>query len=399
LLPALASLAAHDAGVPFNPATLPGATPWSIALAARESILWGNEDRKDALPKDYLRRLFNAAKNLSEPDLEDAADSAKALLSPLTRIAYSQFPFQESVYEELSRTHALLVEGAADLELEVLGGDDAWMEILGAPVGQSVGATFLLQVAANVNSGWFDPAWLDHPDLQPMFERWPRDVIEYRALQLSRTFDEFKAAYDQVHNPPAGYEPYAFNPLTARPFVRMPNGLLLAPQPSLILRTMTPGVLYHAGMSACGTAFARDLGKLTEKYVGTLPGAIDGEIALHPEVEYSHAKQNLRSTDWFLVLDSAVITFEVKSARFGLLDRATTEGYEERVSAPLKKVPRQLRITAERLDSRHPAFAHIPSDRPRIGISVTGEPFYLANSTCMRDLRATAPFPTLIASL
>jgi hypothetical protein len=38
-------------------------------------------------------------------------------------------------------------------------------------------------------------------------------------------------------------------------------------------------------------------------------------------------------------------------------------------------------------------------DRPRVGVVVTGEPHYLANSAWMRELLRPAPFPTLVASL
>lgn len=46
-----------------------------------------------------------------------------------------------------------------------------------------------------------------------------------------------------------------------------------------------------------------------------------------------------------------------------------------------------------------PEFAHIPNDRPRISIIVTGEPHHLVNSPWMRNLFARPPVPMVTASL
>ena len=393
LLPALGALALVGGEPPFSPQLLRNAPPWAIALAARESILWGNEYRREGVTADDLRVVFNAHNSIHEGDV---APSTTGLLSMLTRLAYEQFPYQESIFEEVSRSHALLVDGIGEIDAEVLD-EGAWHRLLGAPLGQIVGATFFLQVAATKNSGWFDHKWLDRDDLQPLYARWPRHVIEQRAEQLSSSFEDFRTAYESVPHPPIGYERYAYNPLVARPFVRMADGRLLAPQPRLVLRTVSPSGLYYRGIKEFGTPFARDLARLTERYVGEQLASIDDSIELHPEIVYGKPEQ--KSIDWFLVLPSVVIMFEVKSARSGLLDRAAVDGFESRAKILFDKAITQLERSSEALDNRLTAFAHIPPGLPRIGIIVTGEPYYLANSTWMRDLLKQVPFPTLTASL
>lgn len=395
LLPALAAFTLADSSEPLSSRFSRTAPPWAVALAARESILWGNEYRDDTISGDYLRRLFNAHNDIAEPDLN--GDGVVELLGILTRLAYEQFPYQESIFEEVSRTHALMVEGIDQVELEVLHKDDTWQRLLGAPLGQVVGATFFLQTGANVNAGWFDETWLDRPDLKGIYNKWPRHVIEHRAADLTSTPDQFKQAYLAAPRPSPGHERYAYNPLVARPFVHMPDGRVLAPQPRLVMRTISPGGLYYAGLKEFGTGFARDLGRLTERYVGELLAAVDRDVELHPEVTYG--KPEKKSVDWFLVLPNVVVMFEVKSARYALLDRAAAPGFEQRTTALLNKATGQLVRTAEALAAKNPSFAHIPHDRPHIGIIVTGEPYYLANSGWMRDLLNEAPFPTLTASL
>lgn len=395
LLPALARLALVGGSPPYTAAVLSAAVPWAIALAARECVLWGNEYRNAEVTGDSLRVIMNAHNNIYEDQHYPTENSA---LDILIRLAYEQFPYQESIFEEISRSHALMVQGPAEIATEVLNGS-AWAQLLGAPLGEVVGATFFLQVATNDNDGWFDHAWLDRDDLQPIYKLWRREVIEARADQLSSTFDEFKEAYAAVPRPPPGYERYAYNPLLKRPLLRMPGGLLLAPQPALIMRTVSPGALYYRGMEEFDQPFARDLGHLTEHYVGRQLRSITPGPDLHPEIVYREGRDELKSIDWFLVFPSVVIMFEVKSARFGLLERAAFGDYQDKVKALLNKATEQLDRSSQALAACNPAFAHVPRDRPRIGIIVTNEPYYLANSPLVREMLTEVPFPTLTASL
>jgi hypothetical protein len=101
------------------------------------------------------------------------------------------------MFEEVARSHALLVERASEIETEVLN-PDAWEEVLGAPLAQAVGATFFLQVAANANAGRLDPLWFGISGLEPILRAWPRDGIEQRAEALSSSFPEFRIAYDTI---------------------------------------------------------------------------------------------------------------------------------------------------------------------------------------------------------
>ena len=393
LLPRLAKLACDMGEPPYDVQRLRLISPWAIALVARESILWGNEFRRPDVTDDALRTVFNAFNNLDE----DVDSSPNVAYSLLTRIAYEQFPYHESLFEEVSRVQAMLVEGLGDIDAEVLS-DRAWNELLGASIGHTVGATFLLQVGANNNQGWFRRDFLDNPGMQAVYGLWPRDVVERRLDDLTCSFGEFRTAYNAAPRPARGMEKYSYNPLTSNPFVMMPNGERLAPQPRLILRTVTPGGLYYKGIKRWGEPFARDLGKLTERYVGLQLRGLDGARVLG-EVTYTYGKQKIKSVDWFLILPNLVVMFEVKSSRLGLLGRAAVEGFEEGVRTVLGKAVGQLIRTDEALSMGRQEFEGIPADRRRIGIVITAEPYYLANTPWVRELIQKATFPTLTASL
>ena len=392
LLPALARLAAQN---PYDRVDLDLArtiAPWGIALIARESTLWGNEHRHAPVDQEALRRVFNAYNDLHEDEGERGDVS---LLSLITPIVYDQFPYQESIYEEVCRTHALLVEGLPHVNTRVVT-EQTWIDILGRPLDEMVAATFVLQVGANENNGWFNPGWLDQPNFAEVLKRWPRDLILARLDQLTFTREEFKDAYEAAPKPTDGRKRYTFNPLTARPFLRMPDGRRLAPQPRLILRTISPGSLYYTGIAHLHPKqFGGDLGLLTEHYVGRQLQTIEA-VQLHPEIKYGNPEK--KSIDWFLVLPNVVVMFEVKSTRFGLLQRAA-EGHEDAITNVIGGALKQLIRSDSAIANNNPAFAHIPTDRPRIGIVVTAEPYYLANSNPARDLTDDPPFPTLVASL
>ena len=393
LLPALGELAAASSPLAGSVDDILGAPPWAIAVAARESILWGNEHRDAEVDAEALRLIFNAQNSLDEGLSQDTVADF------LVRTAYLQFPYQESIYEEVARSHALLVEGAAEMQTEVLN-DDAWTDVLGAPLGQVVGATFFLHSAAYANRGWVDPNWLDRDDLWPIYAVWPKEVILRRLDDLSATIADLRVAYAAVPHPPAGFERYAYNPLVRRPFIRLDGGRFLAPQPRLILPTITPASLYYAGINRFDQSFSRDVGHLTEHYVGKQLRSIDPGITVHPEIAYRDGKQHLMSVDWFIDLPSTLVLVEVKSVRFGLLERAGFGDYEDDVRTLLNKSARQLERSAAAIEDGREEFAHLPQHKPRLGIIVTGEPYYLGNSPWFRDLVTTPPpFPTLTASL
>lgn len=398
LLPALAELALVEAPEPASRTDLQVAIPpWAIATAARESVLWSNEHRRSVVDDDALRRIMNAHARIAEVDT--TSDNIE-LLDVVTRIAYEQFPYQVSQSAEVSRSHALLVDGLGDVATTTFTPQTA-DRLLGAPLGQMVGATFMLHALASSQGGWVDPGVLDNPAFEVIFEHWPREVIELRMEQLSSTFKEFKQRYDAAPKPPRGHERFAYNPLVDTPFLKMGDGRLLAPQPSLIMRTVTPEVLFYAGVKEFGSqAFGNDMGWLTQHYVGRQLRLLEPSVTLLPEVEYWVGKDRKDSVDWFLVFDSLVVMIEVKSARYGWFAQAAADGYRDRAHNPLVKGVDQLIKTAALLKEGRPEFAHIPTDRPLAGIVVTTEPFYMANTPWVREeVLSRADIPVTVASL
>lgn len=346
--------------------------PWGLAVAARESLLYGNEHRSARVDHKALTKLmhkFQIAMSLSDEDR-----SAENLLIRLpTRLMYEQFPYQEPMFDELARSHAWMVEGLSDVETKVITEDSIAAMLDGVPLREAIGATFFLQVGALLNGGVYKQSWLDRSDFVDALKVYSRSSIEKTAARLTTTLHGFRAAFANRQDKSISIARFDYNPLVATPFVDLDDGPV-APSNQLILRTVTPAGLYYAGQAEHGKAFSDDLGGLFEHYIGRQLGLIhDAEVL--PEISFGKGG-GLKSVDWFVILPQLVILVEVKLRRLGIAERAGDAVLMEKLKDTLGKARTQLTRTVEHLSEGHAAFAAIPTDRPMLGMIVTAEPYY-----------------------
>lgn len=140
----------------------------------------------------------------------------------------------------------------------------------------AVAVALILSASAKNNSGFFDPTLLDQPSFARVLAVVSKnDILSVIDAVFAGDIEQFKQQAKEA--PPLPYlERYLFNPLTARPLLRMGDGRLIAPVMHTIGRKLSPIELYYLGVKRSGSAFARDMGKLQEDYIGrqlaTLPG-------------------------------------------------------------------------------------------------------------------------------
>ncbi|WP_158854867.1 hypothetical protein [Saccharothrix deserti] len=372
LVPAIARASAALGEPPYPDEVTRRMPPWGLAAAARESLLYGNEYRSKPVDTDALRTLmrkFQIAMDLSQDDVRDE----NFLVRLLTRVTYEQFPYQESMFEELARSHAWMVEGLPDVETKVITEESLAAMLDGVPLREAIGATFFLQVGALQNGGVYLQSWLDQPNFAEVLNLYPRSNIEKMATRLTTTPAAFKAAFKEHAVGSAKAARFDYNPLVATPFVDLGDGPV-APATRLILRTVTPGGLYYAGLAAHGKAFADDLGGLFEHYIGRQLKLING-AEVEAEIVFGKGGGH-KSVDWFVILPNLLILVEVKSRRLGPAARAGDAALLGSLDGTLGSAGKQLTRTVRHLAERHPAFVHIPTDRPMLGLIVTAEPFY-----------------------
>jgi hypothetical protein len=371
--------------------------PWALAAVTKASILHGNPHRR-AIPRE--RDIVTACRmheNLVPEELDHVGlNSAFAILA---RTLYEQFPYQEHGLAELARPVTFFDDYAGPNALKVIP-PAAMPELLGAPTVTATEIVVMLATSAERNSGFFDPAWLDQPQFAELLTVLPRDeilaVIRSVFAQTMAQFRQLNTEAEQ-RTPLPHLDRYAFNPLTSRPFVRLSDGRLIAPVRHLIPRRLTPLELYYVGLSRWGTPFTQELGYLHEDYVGrqfaTLPDA-----RVYPEIMYREGREQVASTDWFVVFDDLVLLIEAKATRSPLAARAADTTVQDSYIKILGDAFGQLGRTLDKIRAGAPEFSGIPTDRPFIGMVATLDPWYVANSLG-RTFLPTPALPTLVAPL
>ena len=369
--------------------------PWALAGLAKASICHGNPHRSGAVRSDTIGRACNMYNNLASEELDH--EELKTAFGILTRIAYEQFPYQESLYGELARAEAFFSGYSGRKPLEVLS-DASLTQLLGAPLRQAVGVAFVLYASAHVNKGFFDPAWMEQPQFSDVLTVVPQGQITSVINEVFvNSFDDFKSQAAEA--PPLPFlDRYMFNPLTARPFVRLGDGRLLAPVPQLIGRKVSPMELYYLGNKRWGNPFTNDMGHLFEDYAGrqlqTLPDA-----TVYPEIEYRQGQRRIDSVDWIVIADDAVFLVEAKATRVPAAARAGAASTKDALKRTLSKAFDQINRTYQAIRGGLPEFSAIPTDRPIFGLVTTLDHWYIANSGLARNLVSEPDVPTLVASV
>jgi hypothetical protein len=240
--------------------------PWALAAVAKASIIHGNAYRR-VLPRErdvvMACHMYNnlAPDELRQPDLNSA-------FAILTRMAYEQFPYYEQGLPELARPGAFFDDYSGRKRLEVIT-PQSMRELVGANMVTATGIVMMLGAATEFNLGFFEPAWLNQTNFAELLAVLPRkEILAVVDSVFAWDMDEFRRenAEAAAKTPLPHLDRYAFNPLTSRPFVRLPNGRLIAPVPQLIPRRLTPLELYYVGLGRWKTAFTRGVARSTANW-------------------------------------------------------------------------------------------------------------------------------------
>lgn len=397
LLPYAAAHAARHLRFPLTMSQtwVKGFPPWFYAALARESIVYGNELRDKPVNDRamiYMRNLFTESHGWPR-------DGEMNLARLFSGIMYEQFPFQTSVKEELARPYLLF----ADTEVReryAFPGPGDWEPVLGGTIEQALSACFVIHVGAARNNGIVDPAWFK----ADWYQRIEHVLPPASALQildgLSATPSAARQDGEQANDLPVEYQRYAYNPLVKTPLIDLGTGVRYAPQPHLILTAMTVENLYYRGIQVWNRhQFGAALGARVEAYVGRQLRH-SGELHVVSEFHWNKNRHGqVASSDWFIITPQATILVECKSARTNPTQRSGSQRGFHATAETLRKAYAQLDANANEIQTRNPAFNHVPSDRMLIGLVVTAEPFYMANSPEMREMLPKTQIPVLTASL
>ncbi|SDJ02375.1 hypothetical protein SAMN05444157_1333 [Frankineae bacterium MT45] len=373
--------------------------PWALAEIARVALVLGTDFNRTDATMDDVRACVAAYTNIDDPDLRRHTPGAVGAF--LLRTAGEQLIYQQEVFHDLARAAAVFQRPPdPDRPPKVLVGD--WDEqVFGCSLGAYLNAAFLLHVGALKNSGMFDPAWIDQPQFAQVREFIAADLLR-KVFALHFVADREKLIATQrdvrlqVGHPSPAYRRFGFNPITKYPVVSGLDDRWYMPVPQLLLRKASPIGVFFAGLDKFGKAFADDIGAPFEGYIGDNLGELNGTVI--PEIEFGQAKQRIRSVDWIVVFDECVLLVEVKSTRPTEEIRWGGSVAAQKITSSLEKGVTQLGRTATWIADRHPDFAHIPADRPVIGLVVTMEPFHVVNTPFVATALPNSSIPYRICS-
>lgn len=352
-------------------------TPWALADAARVSLAYGTEhNRADATDRDLLH-ILNAYSRFSDPFLRDQDVRAFML-----RMAGEQMTWQGSDYETLARTAAVFTHTAPLKPLECLrAGWDT--ELFGCTLREYAGTAQLIWASAIASAGRFDLGLFDTPDGKLIARHVGRDtMVRVLNAHFATSKEQFriddKNAVGRARLDPR-LRRFTYNPLRGHPLLTGFGAGYLCPIPQLAWAKATPWGVYFTGLRHYGDRFARDLGHLFEQYVGRQLQLLPDARVL-PEITYGPKASRRKTVDWIVVLPEVVLLVEVKSA---IPTEPIRLGATAAAEATLKKLGKaisQIDATAQLIADRDPALEAVPADRPVLGLTVTLEPFHVANA-------------------
>ncbi|VXC15871.1 hypothetical protein [Nocardioides sp. AX2bis] len=366
-------------------------SPWALAEIARVSLAYSNEHRKHATFQDLIA-CNDAYNELDDPEM------VKGFNGPVAGFFLrmcEQLEYQLPARHEMTRALALFKFTEPRRPLRVVR--DGWdTELLGVDLVSYIAAGEMLHFAAKPNQGRFNPRWLDQPNFDFI-----RDVIDPDLLRTAwnrnYVIDASEFAAQNARPRPSIWRRYGHNALLSRPVVRGVHEDWLIPVPGLIVRRLSPLGLYYAGVEHWGKAFADDLGDLFEPYVGSHLRLLGTDVI---EPGFTYGRDKHETVDFIVTLPEVIVLVEVKSVRPTAAVRAGNEDAHVELKRMLSKGVKQIERADRLIDEHHPAFAHIPRDRPRVGLLVTLEDFHVLNSAFHRPLldRERPDFPIGVAS-
>jgi hypothetical protein len=360
------------------------AQEFALAGVARVSLQHGTDHRSP--PKQFppLDQLCRAYINLPEPEL--SADDPD-LSAVLTRLAHEQFPAQSPGLEHLGRLYAI----AADHLPSVKNGPSLteWDTVLGVSLVDYWRIGWILHAAFASNAGAIAWETLATDGVVELFKplTWAqvRPVIDLHYKQTIQGAQQ--ASREKAHSE---LTKWSYNPLEDHPILDTGTDLI-CPAPHWLFAQLTTTGLYYLGFKHFGDNFGQALGDAFESYAGAQLALLT-YAEVHGEVTYDNGK---KSCDYILVTQECIVLIECKSGRPNIDSRL---GYGSAAMGKVKKAKMQLETTAALIQVRHSKFAHIPDDRPLLGLVLTLEPHYVIESWS-EDLLSSTVLPIATADV
>lgn len=380
-----------------------GLTPWTIADVARTALAWSELQRPVADART-LEQLCNQNLHIIDEGLIGNPESAEGLGQVLSRMYFEQFPSQTSVMAAVARS-LLLFGSAAEhppgFSPKVM--TPGWFEGItgGLTLDDYVEAIFLISVVTQTNGGGFSLKWLEGPAFEGLEGLISFDVVRSVLTEhLTTTVTEFKATNRSFQERlPSAQKKFAFNPLADKPFIEGVASVPIAPWVQAIIRKASPPAIYHLGLRELGSGFPDELGARFQHYVGRQLAVVDGEVQVLPEVKHGPRRARTDSCDWFLDLPGMLVLIECKARQPIESLRIGSSDWMSSVSDSIGHAIRQLNQSNARIQSICTEEPRLDASKPRVGLVVTLEPFYVTQNWILAERLPQTDIPMAVVSV
>lgn len=373
LLEAIAALAPAVSSAATSVALLRQVAPWALAQVAKASMLCGNDFRhRDQICEKDIVHLANQYQRL--PTLKGS--EVDASLIPL-RLAYEQFPFMTSDLEEWARSIAIferMPSSESQLEQYSLLGESVY----DCPVSEVVYVLRVISAFSSGHRGWWSDEYFLADGFRVHSEKIGLEKCVAIRKSLTSNLSALSISCRELEIDGAHLQAEDENPLWTQPIVEYPDGRLLVPIPRFLDFLASPDGFASSGYSRFKNSFTGDLGKLVEAYAGKVLASLPNS-KLIGEREIGTPENSQMSVDWIVELPEVTLLIEVKAARPLQVEKAGSKSAASTYDRGLAKAFSQIQVTKDYLLADGPVFDDLRGGHT-VGLVVTLEPFYLANS-------------------
>ncbi len=296
--------------------------------------------------REFIALVNNVSTIRNPIDAKKPLDRKEALFSLFVRLAYQQFPFQESVHNVLPR-HLLLYLYSKVKSPPIQPDTEAYNHFgLHIIDYMTIGLAFY---AASLEHPVFQRSFIENTPVKSIRKYLTPEKIERFLLRTAADFNTFRdLCMQEISSYPDGGT-YRFNPLFDRPIIIRKDGSFCIPVPILIPYVITKG-LYYDFMdffsSDTGNQFTEWFGYAFEHYGGLLLKHTFGKQNVFREPVYG--KEHKRGPDWTVIQGDLAIVLEFRSGRLNKKTKVYGDYndianlVERNILEPLKKFPEKI---------------------------------------------------------
>jgi hypothetical protein len=173
----------------------------------------------------------------------------------------------------------------------------------------------------------------------------------------------------------------------------------IAPLGQAIIRKATPPALYHLGLRALGTGFPDELGALFQHYVGRQLALVEGGTQVLPEFKHGPRRERKDSCDWLLDLPGMLVLIECKARQPIESLRIGSSDWMSSVTGSIGYAIGQLNRSNDCIQSICAEEPRLDASKPRVGLVVTLEPFYVTQNWILAEQLPQSDIPVAILSV